>query len=183
MNPLVLNIVLMLTSMQVTKRLDLEDENTINIIRGCYIASNVIIFLLYFYTRHIINKKKELTTLKYQTTPAAFSQEEPSLITTTVHAYDLEQVDQALRGVLQGMAMMGFMHLYMKYTQPLIMQSVMPLKTALENKVIQIHLFGKKAEGDLTRPFKAPSMFGQASQPDEKQMKAAEKSGKGGKEE
>lgn len=183
MNPVVLNLVLMLTFTQVAKRLDLEDEKTINIIRGCYIASNVIIFLLYAYTRHIINKKKDLTTLKYQTSPSPFSQEEPSLITTTVHAYDLEQVQQALKGVLQGLGMMGFMHLYLKYTQPLIMQSIMPLKSALDNKVVQIHLLGRKAEGDLVRPFKAPSLFGDASQPDEKQMKAAEKSGKGGKEE
>lgn len=57
--------------------------------------------------------------------------------------------------------MMGFLHGYMQYTQPLFVQGLMGLKNVFEAKPIAIHVFGKKAEGDLKRPFKAaPGMFG-----------------------
>lgn len=66
-----------------------------------------------------------------------------------------------LRGVLMGVAMLAVMHLYFKYTQPLFIQGLMGLKNLYEAKTIAIHVFGKKAEGDLARPFKAaPGMFG-----------------------
>lgn len=58
-------------------------------------------------------------------------------------------------------AMMAFLHIYMKYTQPLFVQALMGLKNLYEAKPVAIHILGKKAEGDLKRPFKgAPSMFG-----------------------
>ena len=58
--------------------------------------------------------------------------------------------------------MMGFLHLYMKYTQPLFIQGIMALKGLYDAKLIQIHIFGKPATGDLKRPFKAGGgLFGQ----------------------
>lgn len=59
-----------------------------------------------------------------------------------------------------GVAMMGFMHLYMKYTQPLFIQSLMGLKNLYDAKLLHIHLLGKPAVGDYKRPFAAASMFG-----------------------
>jgi len=56
--------------------------------------------------------------------------------------------------------MMAFFHLYMKYTQPLFIQALMGLKNLYDAKPVAIHIFGKPAEGDLKRPFKAASMFG-----------------------
>ncbi len=71
---------------------------------------------------------------------------------------------------------MGFLHIYMKYTQPLFIQAIMTVKGVLEfvystpflvpddaltssfllnrSKPAMLHLYGKKAEGDLARPFK-----------------------------
>jgi hypothetical protein len=77
-----------------------------------------------------------------------------------------------------GVAMMGFMHLYMKYTQPLFVQSLMGLKNLYDAKEVAIHIFGKKAEGELKRPFKTAGMFGApASGPatDNASIAAAEK--------
>lgn len=56
--------------------------------------------------------------------------------------------------------MMGVFHLYLKYTQPLFIQSLMGLKNLYDAKLVAIHLLGKPAEGDLARPFKTPGMFG-----------------------
>lgn len=57
--------------------------------------------------------------------------------------------------------MMGFLHIYMKYTQPLFIQGLMGLKNLYDAKLVQIHILGKPAEGDLKRPFKASGgLFG-----------------------
>ena len=60
--------------------------------------------------------------------------------------------------------MMSFLHIYMKYTQPLFVQALMGLKNLYEAKPVAIHIFGHKAEGELKRPFKgAPGLFGGAT--------------------
>jgi hypothetical protein len=57
--------------------------------------------------------------------------------------------------------MMTFLHLYMKFTQPLFIQGLMGLKGLYEAKPVALYIFGKPAEGDLKRPFKqAPGLFG-----------------------
>jgi hypothetical protein len=48
--------------MQVSKRIPFEDPDTLNIVRGVYIASNVIIALVYLYIQSVINKKKGMQT-------------------------------------------------------------------------------------------------------------------------
>lgn len=60
--------------------------------------------------------------------------------------------------------MMAFLHLYLKYTQPLFVQAIMGIKGLYEAKTVKIHILGQAAEGDLKRPFKGPAgMFGGAS--------------------
>jgi hypothetical protein len=62
-----------------------------------------------------------------------------------------------------GVAMMGFMHFYMGYTQPLFVQSLMGVKNLFDSKEIKLHILGKPAVDDLKRPFAgAPNMFGGA---------------------
>jgi hypothetical protein len=58
--------------------------------------------------------------------------------------------------------MMGFLHLYLKYTQPLFIQGLMGVKNLYDSKLVQLHVFNKPATGDLQRPFKAASgLFGE----------------------
>ena len=46
-------------------------------------------------------------------------------------------------------------------SQPLFVQSLTGLKGIYDAKEVAIHILGKKAEGDLARPFKAAGgMFG-----------------------
>lgn len=72
--------------------------------------------------------------------------------------------------------MMAFLHGYMKFTQPLFIQSLMGLKGVYDAQLVAIHIFGKKAP---ERPFKAaPGMFGMAAagpQTDAAAIAAAEK--------
>ena len=113
------------------------------------------------------------------------SSEEPKLVTTTIHAYDTTALKALYKSQFMGVAMMAGMHLYMGYTNPLLIQSIIPLKGALEGNLVKIHLFGKKAEGDLSRPWKAAPGIMSALQgepeKDKATVKEAEKAGRGGK--
>lgn len=110
-------------------------------------------------------------------------QEEPRPVVTTVQEYDRRQLRALFKSQLMGVAMMAFMHFYMKYTNPLLVQSVLPLKGALESNLVKIHVYQQPAKGDLERPWKAPSAFG-VSQGEVKKDKAsienAEKNWRGG---
>lgn len=186
MNPAVSNLVLMLVGMQVSKRLDFEDPTTLFYVRLAFILGQSITLLIYLYVRFSIIKKNDLTTLKYLDAPNKMAGEtESKLVTTTIKDYDLKQIDSAIKGIFTGLAMTGFMHLYMKFANPLVMQSISPIKGALESNIVKIHLLNKPAVGDLKRPFKAaPSLLSSFTGGDVKTDKSsiakAETAGTGG---
>jgi len=133
---------------------------------AAYVIVQVIILGTYYYVSLKIKQKNDLTTLKYVEPKAPLSQEPGTLVTTTYRDYDLQQVSVLLRGAYMGIAMMGFMHLYLKYTQPLFMQALMGLKGVYDAKPVAIYVLGKPAEGDLKRPFKTGGgMFGAQGEP------------------
>ncbi len=125
-----------------------------------------------------------MTTLKYVEPAPMGSGEEPKLVTTTVQEYDLTQVAAAYKGQLMGVAMMGFMHLYLKYTNPLLIQSIIPLKGAFESNLFKVHILGKTATGELKRPWKAGGGLmgmGQGeTKSDKASIESAERAGRGG---
>ena len=103
-------------------------------------------------------------------------------MTTTVRDYDLSEtsklvrdvpvcpvetytplVSRQIKGVYTSLAMMAFLHIYFKYTQPLFVQGIMAFKSLYEAKTVKIHVFGQNADGDLKRPFKSGAgLFGGA---------------------
>ncbi|KAK5651943.1 hypothetical protein OQA88_11485 [Cercophora sp. LCS_1] len=184
-SPQITNLIIILGVMQVSKKIPFEDPNVLNICRAAYALSNFIIIGIYLYLKSVIDKKKDLTTLKYVEPAPMGSTEEGKLVTTTVHAYDSSQLKSLMRAQMTGVLMMGVMHLYFKYTNPLVIQSIIPLKGALESNLTKIHLWGQPAAGDLKRPFKqaAGFMSGLQSGPaqsDKKAVEAAERAGRGG---
>ena len=56
------NLVIILGMMQVAKRIPFDDPNVLNICRGLYIASNLIILGIYLFTKITIDKKKGMPT-------------------------------------------------------------------------------------------------------------------------
>ena len=190
--------------MQVSKKIPFEDPQVLMGVRALYIISNLIIAGIYLYMQQKINAKKgssalslahdyialttffkDLTTLKYVEPPPMGSSEEPKLVTTTVHSYDLQQLRGLFKSQLMGVGMMAVMHIYFKYTNPLLIQSIIPLKGAFEGNLVKIHLFGQPAVGDLKRPWKAAGGLmgmGGAGDPkaDKKSIEQAERAGSGG---
>ncbi|KKY28396.1 putative phosphate transporter [Phaeomoniella chlamydospora] len=184
MNPAITNLVVILGTMQVAKKIPFEDPQVLMGVRALYIVSNLIIVAIYFYIQQQINKKKDLTTLKYVEPAPMGSGEEEKFVVTTVQEYDNSQLKQAYKSQLMGVGMMAVMHLYFKYTNPLLIQSILPVKSALEGNLAKVHLFGNPAIGDLKRPWKAAGgMMGLgqgAVKSDKASIEAAEKSGRGG---
>jgi len=126
-----------------------------------------------------------MTTLKYVEPPPMGSAEEPKLITTTIHSYDLQQLRSMYKSQLMGVGMMGVMHLYFQYTNPLLIQSLIPLKGAFEGQLAKIFLLGQPAVGELKRPWKAAGGLmgmGGSGDPksDKKSIEQAERAGAGG---
>ena len=206
--------------MQLAKRFDFEDEQTLLLVRIGYVASQLICLASYYYvsiqvrtayadvdTTHRpfpqIKRKNDLTVLKYvepkaplvrpssspleriftiqvsrRKNPPRWSR--PRTATTTserpprpfedsssespwsvVHSHSV--VVPSLK--VPRRRQMGFMHLYMKYTQPLFIQGILPLKGLYDSKILLIHLLGKPATGDLKRPFAVPAGFMSAPAP------------------
>ncbi|KAJ5908687.1 Phosphate transporter (Pho88) [Penicillium taxi] len=178
----VTNLAIILVMMQLSKKIPFEDPDVLLLVRGMYILSNVLILGIYLYTQSKVNAKKDMTTLKYVEPAQMGSGEEPKPVTTTVMDYDKAQLRQLMRSQLMGVGMMCVMHLYMKYTNPLLIQSIIPLKGAIEANLVKIHIFGKPATGDLSRPFKSSGGFMAQGQPksDKASIEAAEKNYRGG---
>jgi hypothetical protein len=184
-SPQVVNIVIILFMMQASKKIPMDDPNVLNGIRAMYLLSNLIIVGIYYYVYTIIEKKKDRTVLKYVEPAPMGSAEEPKPVSTTIYAYDNQQLRALFKSQLMGVGMMLFMHGYMKYTNPLVIQSIIPLKSALEGNLVKIHLRGQPATGELKRPWKAAGGFmGAMSQgeikTDKKSIEEAEKSHRGG---
>ncbi|KAF9021644.1 inorganic phosphate transporter [Hymenopellis radicata] len=186
MNTGMQNMVISLGAMQVARKIPFDDPDVLNYARIGYVAAQVIILCIYYYVSFAIKKKNDQTVLKYVEAPSPMSQEPGQLVTTTVRDYDLAETSKLVRAMstspllaslrLHWVAMMAFLHGYMKFTQPLFIQSLMGLKGVYDAQLVGIHVFGKKAP---ERPFKAaPGMFGMASagpQTDAAAIAAAEK--------
>jgi len=131
-----------------------------------------------------INKKKDLKTLEYVEPAPLGSSEEPRPVITTVQEYDNKQLRALIKSQMMGVAMMCVMHLYFKYTNPLLIQSIIPVKSAFEGNLVKIHVFGQPAKGDLERPWKAGGGFmgiGQGEvKSDKASVKSAQKNWRGG---
>src|ERR1700754_1962925 len=93
------------------------------------------------------NSFSDMTGIKYVEPPPMGSAEEPKAVTTTIKEYDMGQLRQLIRAQLMGIGMMGVMHFYFKYTNPLLIQSIIPLKGAFEGNLVKIHVLGKAASG------------------------------------
>ncbi|KAL1793263.1 hypothetical protein ACET3X_008245 [Alternaria dauci] len=184
-SPQVSNLVIILGFMQISKKIPFDNENVLNGVRALYIVSNLIIAGIYLYVQAQINKKNDMTVVKYVEPAPMGSGEEPKFVATTVKAYDLQKLRELFKAQMMGVGMMGVMHLYFKYTNPLLIQSIIPLKGAFEGNLVKIHLFGQPATGDLARPWKAAggmmgAMGGGEIKTDKKSIEAAERAGRGG---
>ncbi|KAI8641507.1 inorganic phosphate transporter [Parasitella parasitica] len=154
-NP-VFNIGFLLVSMQLAKKIDWEDPEVLNYARIGYYSAQVLVVAMAYGLIALIKKKNDSTSLTYDA-PKKPGQSEgaPTTITTTVKDYDVDQVKQFIQSTLTSIVIISVMHWQFKFTQPLLMQSILPVKNLLTHKEALIHLWGDAPEGNLVRPFVA----------------------------
>jgi hypothetical protein len=75
----------------------------------------------------------------------------------TVQEYDIARVKEFVKQSLISVCILLFLHYKYEFIQPLLIQAILPLKSAFSLPIFQIHLFRKSAEGPLKRPFKPPA--------------------------
>ncbi|EKM57843.1 uncharacterized protein PHACADRAFT_251719 [Phanerochaete carnosa HHB-10118-sp] len=178
MNAATSNLVLSIGAMQLARKIPFEDPQVLTYVRVAYVAVQVIVLGVYYFITAKIKAKNDQTVLKYVEPAGPMSKEPGKLVATTNRDYDLTEMNKAMRGVWMGVAMMVFLHGYLKYTQPLFIQSLMGLKNLYDSKLVAVYILGKPAEGDLKRPFKgAGGLMGAGAEPqtDKAAIEEAEK--------
>jgi len=150
-----------LGAMQVARKIPFDDPVVLNCVRAGYIITQITCIAVYLYIAAKVKRKNDRTLLKYVEPKTFTNPEGGNLVTTTYRDYDLLETSKPLRAVFMGVMMMGFLHIYMKFTQPLFIQALMGIKSLVESKPFQLYILNKPADGDLKRPFKAPpGLFG-----------------------
>ncbi|KAI8362805.1 inorganic phosphate transporter Pho88 [Blakeslea trispora] len=162
-NPM-FNMGFLLVAMQLAKKVDWEDPNVLTYARIGYYSAQALVVAMAYALITLIKKKNDTTVLTYNapTKPSLSAPEStgPQTVTTTVRDYDVDQVQQFIRSSVTSIFIISLMHFQFKFTQPLLMQSILPIKNLLTHKEALIHLWGDAPEGSLARPFTADSPFG-----------------------
>lgn len=140
-------------------------------LRAAYITSQVIILGIYWYVSTIITAKNDETKIRYTETKSPWEQAAamdpnnsaasatPNVTETTVMKYDMLKIKEVYKQTVIPVAIIMFLHFKFGYVRPLLLQSILPFRNVYSNPLVQIHLLGKQAVGDLARPFKVKNMF------------------------
>jgi len=178
MNSPMQGLAISLGVMQLARKVPFDNPQVLFYVRIAYVASQAFALTVYYYASSKIKAKNDQTMLKYVEPPNPMAQEPGKLVTTTVRDYDLAETSKLIKGVYTSVAMMSFLHIYLKYSQPLFVKAIMAFKSLYEAKIVKIHVLGQKVEGDLKRPFKTgPGLFGASADPqtDKAAIEEAEK--------
>lgn len=169
---LVFNIGVFMAVSKAVDFFDLEKEENTNIIRFAYAASQIIIFAIYFVVYNKIQRKDDRTILEYEEPAPPLSGEEPVLKRLTYSEYDNSELIKAGRSQLLNIAIIFVMHFKFGYIRPLLIQSVLGLRTIYKSTLFKIYILNEKAVGDLVRPW-ASTPF--AAKPNPLSSKEAER--------
>ncbi|EPX74391.1 pho88 family protein [Schizosaccharomyces octosporus yFS286] len=159
-NPQVKSIAITGVLMSLTKVIDFSKPYLLLPLRIAYAAVTLLQIGLFYYTRTIIQKKNDLTVMKYVEPATPISgREHAKFIATTVREYDLNKLLASFKQMLVTIGTTMFMHLYMGYAPPLLFQLVSAVRGFLDENEMKIHILNKPATDDLKRPFKSAGLL------------------------
>jgi len=78
----------------------------------------------------------------------------------SAYEYDMSKLKEQVHQVLVSCFIVGCVHYRWGYVLPLALQMLMTPIHVLQSPLAQIHLLGRKAVGELKRPFPQPNPFG-----------------------
>lgn len=76
-----------------------------------------------------------------------------NVMKTTVHDYDKKELICAVRKQTFGIGVALIMHFHLGLKGAMVTQSILPLKIALQNKLVRINVLHEPVLGGLARPF------------------------------
>ncbi|KAJ2779890.1 branched-chain-amino-acid transaminase bat2 [Coemansia javaensis] len=146
----ILQLVVIFGTMHIVKRAGLEAPEYVPMIRAAYAVATAAILALTFHLKSLIQKRNDTTALEYDD-PTPGSQN--ARIVTTACKYDLGEVAKLQKSTLLTVAIVASMHKFGGYTQPLILQTLLPALNMYKNPLFQIHVLGRPATDSLKRPW------------------------------
>ena len=146
---------------QFIKYFNLANPKNALAIRFAYGCVQLFTLAMLGYIRTQIMKQKGKSSgfVTIVTPPRPFSDEEAKTERITTEAYDNRELFKMLQSTVFGAFLLILIHIWLGALQPLIFQSILPLKTLFTSNLFQIYILGKKAEGKLERPWKEASPF------------------------
>ncbi|KAL7746529.1 phosphate transporter (Pho88) [Sorochytrium milnesiophthora] len=154
-----LNLGFVMGLVQLGNYFKVGEHNDINIWRGAFLASNLAVIAVCLFVKSKVAAKNDQTVFSYKPQPSP-TNPSADLVETTVSEYDQEQAYNSAKQTVLTILMVGALHLYLGYTQPLFLQVFLPWKTLYSSPVIQVHLLGRPAVGELARPWTPPNPLG-----------------------
>ncbi|CCT76103.1 uncharacterized protein FFB20_10354 [Fusarium fujikuroi] len=142
-----LNIIIILCSIQVAKRLNLDDPLVLNILRSVYVASNLAIATLWAMVFASIENKNDKSEVQ-------LSDKKGRPITTTVYKHDRSLLFNAVRKQIFGILVAVIMHFYLGLRGAMVTQSILPLKLAFQNNLVRIYVVQGDLKDNINRPYK-----------------------------
>jgi len=118
-----------------------------------FVCTAVATIMLYLYTAVSSSKDETKVTV---TTPPDMSNPEPREEEITYAEHDFREFKKLAPQQIITILIMTVMHWKYDFVRPIVMQSVMLPITILKMPLVKVYLLGKKAEGDLKRPWKPP---------------------------
>ncbi|KAJ3160458.1 hypothetical protein HDU86_000792 [Geranomyces michiganensis] len=166
--------------MQVANKFELDKEENITYLRLAYAAMQLIAFTSFAFIYARVSSLNDRTPLVYEEAKNPMDPSNVEKHVTTVRDYDVKKIVEIARSQAVSLGMIALMHFKFGYVRPLLLQSVLGLKSLYEAQLVQVHVLGRPAAGELARPWKVASpLAGLAPQapdtPKATDAKAAEK--------
>lgn len=158
------SMAILLILVQVIRRLDLTSSTSINIIRLCYLCSQLLSVAFLFYIRSLIVKKADKSEKVEVDIPSKFGEiptNPPARQKISVMDYDLMECNKQIQQIVSGMLILGILHWWLKFVQPLLIQSIVPWKNLLLTPLVRLYFWKARIDSDeaLKRPWKVPNPF------------------------
>ncbi|KAI8584905.1 hypothetical protein HDU88_004499 [Geranomyces variabilis] len=167
MNPAITNLVLVFGLMQVANKFELDKEENTNYLRMGYATMQLIAFASFALIYFKVTAKNDTTPLVYEEAKNPMNPTDVEKHATTVRDYDVKKIVELARSQAVSLGMIALMHFKFGYVRPLLLQSVLGLKSLYEAQLVQVHVLGKPAVAELARPWKVASpLAGLAPQAD-----------------
>ncbi|KAI9339577.1 inorganic phosphate transporter Pho88 [Obelidium mucronatum] len=119
-----------------------------------YFTVQLLVLTINYYIRNKITEKNDKTPLIYTEAKSMFEPKNVETVTTTNKEYDITKSNEAMQQTVLAVVMMCVMHFQFGFTRPLLLQSILGLKTLYGTQLFELYILNKPATGALARPWK-----------------------------